>query len=88
MAQAHSPSRSSTSTPKNCYENKWILFTVALVLIAINLLNADFSAYEQLSAVDLFPVIVIALVSFLIKTGVLSAAVIGIKKLWEWFRKK
>lgn len=69
-------------------KNKWILFTVALVLIAINLLNGDFSAFKQLSAVDLLPVIVIALVSFLIKTGVLSAAVIGIKKLWEWFRKK
>ncbi len=69
-------------------KNKWILFAVALVLIAINLLNANFSAYEQLSAVDLLPVIVIALVSFLIKTGVLSATVLGIKKLWEWFRKK
>ena len=69
-------------------KNKWILFAVALVLIVINLLNADFSAYKQLSAGDLFPVIVIALVSFLIKTGVLSAAVIGIKKLWEWIRKK
>ena len=68
-------------------KNKWILFTVALVLIAINLLNADFSAYKQLSAVDLLPVIVIALVSFLIKTGILSATVLGIKKLWEWFRK-
>ena len=56
-------------------KNKWILFTVALVLIAINLLNGDFSAFKQLSAVDLLPVIVIALVSFLIKTGVLSAAV-------------
>jgi hypothetical protein len=33
-------------------------------------------------------VIVIALVSFLIKSGVLSAVVIGIKKLWEWIRKK
>ena len=69
-------------------KNKWILFAVALVLIAINLLNADFSAYKQLSAVDLLPVIVIALVSFLIKTGILSAVVIGIKKLWEWIRKK
>ncbi|MBE6974247.1 MAG: hypothetical protein E7436_01980 [Ruminococcaceae bacterium] len=69
-------------------KNKWILFAVALILIAINLLNADFSAYQQLSAVDLLPVIVIVLVSFLIKTGVLSAAVIGIKKLWEWLRKK
>ena len=69
-------------------KNKWILFAVALVLIAINLLNADFSVYQQLSAGDLLPVIAIALVSFLIKTGVLSAVVIGIKKLWEWIRKK
>lgn len=37
---------------------------------------------------SLLPVIVIALVSFLIKTGVLSAAAIGMKKLWEWIRKK
>ena len=69
-------------------KNKWILFAVALVLIAFNLLNADFSAYKQLSASDLLPVIVIALVSFLIKTSVLSVAVIGIKKLWERIRKK
>lgn len=69
-------------------KNKWILFAVALILIAINLLNADFSTYKQLSAVDLLPVIVIALVSFLIKIGVLSAAVIGIKKLWQWIQKK
>ena len=69
-------------------KNQWILFAVPLALIAINLLNADFSAYQQLSAVDLLPVIVIALVSFLIKTGVLSATVIGIKKLWQWIRRK
>ena len=47
-------------------KNKWILFAVALVLIVINLRNADFSAYKQLSASDLLPVIAIALVSFLI----------------------
>ena len=69
-------------------KNKRILFAVALVLIASNLLNADFSAYKQLSAVDFLPVLVIALVSFLIKTGILSAAVIGIKKLWDWIQKK
>ena len=28
-------------------KNKWILFAVALVLIAINLLNADFSAISS-----------------------------------------
>ena len=69
-------------------KNKWILFGVAVILIAINLLNADLSAYKQLSPTDFLPVIVITLVSFLIKTGVLSAVLIGIKKLWEWIRRK
>ena len=64
-------------------KNKWILFCVAIVLIAINLLNADFSTYQQLSPADFLPVLVIALVSFLIKTGVLSAILIGLKTLWE-----
>ncbi len=68
--------------------NKWILFGVAVILIAINLLNADFSVYRQLSPADLLPVIVIALVSFLIKTGVLSGLLIGMKKLWQWLRRK
>ena len=69
-------------------KNKWILFGVAIVLIAINMLNADFSAYKQLSPADLVPVITIALVIFLIKTGVLSALLIGIQKLWKWLRRK
>ena len=68
-------------------KNKWILFGVAIVLIAINLLNADFSAYQQLSPADFLPVIAIALVSFLIKTGVLSAILIELKKPWEKIRR-
>lgn len=62
-------------------KNKWILFTVAIVILAVSFLNADFSAYQQLSPADFAPAIVITLVSFLIKTGVLSALLIGIKKL-------
>ena len=62
-------------------KTKWILFTVAIALMAINFLNADFSVYKQLSAADLLPMIAIVLVSFLIKAGVLSALLIGIKKL-------
>ena len=69
-------------------KNKWILFGVAIVLMAINLLNGDFSVYKQLSPADLLPVIAIALVSFLIKTGVLSALLMSIKKLWEWLKRK
>lgn len=69
-------------------KNKWILFIVAIVLMTLNFLNADFSAYKRLSTADLIPVIVIALVIFLLKTGVLSAVLIGIKKLWELLRNK
>ncbi len=69
-------------------KNKWILFGVAIVFMAINFLNADFSTYKQLSPADFAPVIVITLVSFLIKTGVLSALLIGIKKLCEKIRRK
>jgi hypothetical protein len=56
--------------------------------MTINLLRADFSVYEQLSPADLLPVIAIALMIFLIKTGVLSVLLIGIKKLWERIKRK
>ena len=69
-------------------KNKWIIFGVAIILMAINLLDADFSVYKQLSPADFLPVIVIVLVSFLIKTGVLSALLIGIKKILERVRRK
>ena len=69
-------------------KNKWILFSVGIVIIAINLFNADFSAYQQLSPADFLPVITIALVSFLLKTGILSAILVGTKKLWKRFRKE
>ena len=69
-------------------KNKWILFGVAMVLMAINLLNADFSVYKQLSPADFVPVIAMTLVIFLAKAGVLSALLIGIRKLWEWIRRK
>ena len=69
-------------------KNTWILFGVAIILTAISLLNGDLSAYEQLSPADFLPVIAVALVSFLIKTGVLSALLIGIKKLWERIKRK
>ena len=68
-------------------KNKWIIFGVSVILIAINLLNADFSAYRQLSPADFLPVILIALVSFLLKTGVLSVILIGLKKLWKRIRR-
>jgi hypothetical protein len=69
-------------------KNKWILFGVAVVFIAINLLNTDFSVFQQLSPADFLPVVIVVLVSFLIKAGILSAILIGIKKLLEKIRHK
>lgn len=68
--------------------SKWILFALALVIIAVNYLSKDFSAYKQLSAADLIPVIGITVVIFLLKTGILSALLIGLKKLWEQIKKQ
>lgn len=67
-------------------KNKWILFGIAVVLIVINLVNGDFSAFQQLSPADLAPIIVITLVSILLKAGVLSGIIIGSKKLWQKIR--
>jgi hypothetical protein len=36
-------------------KNKWILLGVAVAMIAINLLSADFSAFSQLSPADFLP---------------------------------
>ena len=56
-------------------KSKWVLFAVAIVIMAFNLLNADFSVFQNLSPADLLPVIIIALVSFLIRSyGIESAA--------------
>ena len=68
--------------------SKWILFALALVIMAVNYLSKDFSAYKQLSAADLIPVIGITVVIFLLKTGILSALLIGLKKLWEQIKKQ
>ena len=68
--------------------SKWILFALALVIMAVNYLSKDFSAYKQLSAADLIPVIGITVVIFLLKTGVLSALLIGLKKLREQIKEQ
>lgn len=67
---------------------KWILFAIAIVIMAINYLSKDFSAYRQLSPADLAPVIVITAVVFLLKTGALSAILIVLKKLWDRIQKQ
>lgn len=66
---------------------RWILFISAVIMIAVNLSKADFSVYRQFSANELIPIAAITVVIFLLKTGVLSGILIGLKELWQRFRK-
>ena len=67
---------------------RWILFISAVIMIAVNLSKADFSVYRQFSADELIPIAAISLAIFLLKTGVLSGILVGLKKLWQRIRKK
>ena len=69
-------------------KNKWLLYATVFILLVISLVSTMLSSECRLSGADLAPIIVITLVSFLIKTGVLSAILIGLKKLWKWIRRK
>ena len=62
---------------------RWILFISAVIMIAVNLSKADFSVYRQFSADELIPIAAISLAIFLLKTGVLSGILVGLKKLWQ-----
>ena len=67
---------------------RWILFISAVIMIAVNFSKADFSVYQQLSVSELIPIIAITAVVFLLKTGVLSGILAGLKKLWDRLHKK
>lgn len=68
--------------------SKWIIATVAVLMMAITWLDNDFSAYQRLSLTELVPVICVTAVIFLLKMGVLSAVLIGLKELWKRIRKE
>ena len=68
--------------------NKWILLVAALIMLAVTWLGKEPESLSQLSAGDLLPILAVSAVIFLVKTGVLSALLLLIKKLWDKFRKK
>jgi hypothetical protein len=43
---------------------------------------------QAISADELIPIAAISLAIFLLKTGVLSGILVGLKKLWQRIRKK
>lgn len=68
--------------------NRWIWAIAAAIMLAMQWLNQEPSAYSDLSTDQWLPVLVITAVIFLIKTGALSAILIGLRKLWERFKGK
>ena len=66
---------------------RWILFISAVIMIAVNLSKADFSVYRQFSADELIPIAAISLVIFLLKTGVLSGILVGLKNCGSGFER-
>ena len=69
-------------------ENKWPLVAAALAMMAFSWANNDFSTLNALQPQALVPVIIIAAVVFLLKTGALAAMLIGLRKLWNWIKKR
>jgi hypothetical protein len=66
---------------------KCLIAIASVAFIVINLLDNDFSQLRTLPKERLLPILLITLITFLIKAGILSAILIGLKKLWKWFRK-
>ena len=66
---------------------KCLIAIASVAFIVINLLDNDFSQLRTLPKERLLPILLITLITFLIKVGILSAILIGLKKLWKWFRK-
>lgn len=68
-------------------KNKWPLAIAAALMLAVTWFDTDLEALKGLSGSDFLPVAIITAVIFLLKTGLLSVVLIGLKKLWDHFRK-
>ena len=67
-------------------KNKWSIALAATLMLAVTWQDGDRSQFSSLSAADYLPVMVISAVIFLLKTGILSALLLMVKKLWEKLR--
>lgn len=68
-------------------KNKWPVAIAALIMLALTWIDTDTGALKKLSPDAIVPVLGITAVIFLIKTGILSAVLAAIRKLWEHLRK-
>lgn len=68
-------------------KTKWPVTIAALIMLALTWIDTDTGALKNLSPDAIVPVLGITAVVFLLKTGILSAVLAALKKLWEQLRK-
>lgn len=68
---------------KTKVEKQWVVAIAATVLLGWTLRRTDISTWQNMSAAEVLPVLGISLVIFAIKAGVLSGAVLLVRKLWK-----
>lgn len=73
---------------KENLKTKWTLLVAALIMLAVTWLNKDPDTLSNLSAEAILPIVILTAVIFLLKTGVLSLVLLGLRKLWHWIFKK
>lgn len=64
-----------------------MLALATMLMLAITWQDGGFSSLSDLSTGGLLPVLLITAVIFLLKTGLLSALLLMLKKLWDKLRK-
>lgn len=67
---------------------KYTVIAACVIMLILSLRDTDFSAFENLSLSDILPILVIAVVIFALKTGILTALILGIRKLIKLIFKK
>ena len=73
---------------KEKLKTKWPLLAAALIMLAVTWLNRDPDTLSNLSPEAILPILILTAVVFLVKTGVLSLVLLGLRKLLNRIRKK
>ena len=69
------------------HKNPWPIAIAAVIMLALSWMDTDTGALKTLSPDAIVPVLLITAIIFLVKTGILSAVCMAVKKLWDHFRK-
>lgn len=72
----------------NPLKKRWLVLIAALIMLSFSLQDFDLSQLEKLELKDMFPIILLTVVIFLLRTSILSIVLLGIQKVWKRLTKK